>query len=986
MRTILIVVIVVISLVISIPQGNTAATPVDTLIYQSYDTTWVDSVMSSLSLEQKIAQLFSIRAYSNKDKKHKKKIASLIKKYNIGGLTFFQGGPVRQALLTNYYQELSQTPLLIMQDAEWGLGMRLDSTYSFPYQLTMGAMDNDTLVYAAASEIACQLKRIGVHVNLAPVVDINNNPLNPVINYRSFGENRYNVTSKGLAYMHGLQDHGIIATAKHFPGHGDTDADSHQTLPIIQHTKERLDSIELFPFKKLISEGLYGIMIAHLYLPAYDDDKNLPSTLSGNLVTGLLKDQLAFNGLIITDALDMKGVTMYYSPGEIEVKALQAGNDILLLPGDVPKAIKKIKQAIKKGLIIEQEVEARCRKVLEFKYRAGLAQYIPVKIENLIEDIDTPRAKAINRRIYKSAITLVKNEGDLVPLNLNDSVKIASLSIGSDNKTAFQEMMDNYAEIDHFSIEHTSNKEAVNRILEQLSPHNLIIIGVHCASNFPFTYGISDDTDELVSKLAASKRVIVTVFGSPYSLERFNRIDDFDAIMVSYQNNLTAQEISAQMILGSIACQGKLPVTASTQFQAGSGVNTISKNMLSYTIAEELNINRGFLLEVDSLLLNSIEEGVFPGCQVMALKDGSVFYQKSFGYHTYEKQIPVKNTDLFDLASITKIAATTLAVMKMTADDKIDIDMPLVYYLPFLKGTNKENIIIREMMAHQARFTPWIPFYRNTLNDNGPDTLIYSQSISEVFPFRVAEKMYIHRDYCYTIFDTIITSPLLEAEEYKYSDLPFYFLKRVIENGLNQPIEKYLNTQFYSSMNLFKMGYRPRDRFPLNSIVPTEYDNEFRQQLIHGDVHDPGAAMLGGVSGHAGLFSNANNLAVLMQMLLQSGEYNGISYLDSAVIEEFTSYQFPLTDNRRGLGFDKPSFEYLEDGPTCKGVSPSSFGHSGFTGTYVWADPESRLIYVFLSNRVHPDASNRKISERNIRTKVHQLFYDALEKRKGEIQ
>ncbi|MCK5840306.1 MAG: beta-N-acetylhexosaminidase, partial [Bacteroidales bacterium] len=349
MRAILILIIVTISLFFSVPQGKAAAPQGDAMIYQSIDTIWVDSVMTSLSLEQKIAQLFSIRAYSNKDKKHTKQIASLIRKYNIGGLTFFQGGPVRQAQLTNYYQEISQTPLLIMQDAEWGLGMRLDSTYSFPYQLTMGAMDNDSLVYAAASEIACQLKRIGVHVNLAPVIDINNNPLNPVINYRSFGENKYNVTSKGLAYMHGLQDHGIIATAKHFPGHGDTDADSHQTLPVIQHTKERLDSIELFPFNKLISEGLYGIMIAHLYLPAYDDDKNLPSTLSGNLVTGLLKEQLAFNGIIITDALDMKGVTMYYSPGEIEEKAFEAGNDILLLPGDVPKAIKKIKQAIKKG-------------------------------------------------------------------------------------------------------------------------------------------------------------------------------------------------------------------------------------------------------------------------------------------------------------------------------------------------------------------------------------------------------------------------------------------------------------------------------------------------------------------------------------------------------------------------------------------------------------------------------------------------------------
>jgi CubicO group peptidase (beta-lactamase class C family) len=364
----------------------------------------------------------------------------------------------------------------------------------------------------------------------------------------------------------------------------------------------------------------------------------------------------------------------------------------------------------------------------------------------------------------------------------------------------------------------------------------------------------------------------------------------------------------------------------------------------------------------------------------MAAKDGKVFYQKSFGYHTYDETDTVKNTDLYDLASVTKIAATTLAVMKLYEDGKIDLDMELVDFLPFTRGTDKADLTIRDMMAHRAGLLAWMPFYKNVMINGHPDSTIFSKICSKIYPYRVAENLYIQRDYPFVIYDSIVASPLLKSGEYIYSDLGFYLLKRIVENASNRPFDSYICENFYAPLSLYALGYNPRERFKLEDIVPTENDTIFRHQLIHGDVHDPGAAMLGGIAGHAGLFSNANDLLVVMQMLLQYGWYNGKQYLDSTTIVEFTRQQFPSLRNRRGLGFDKPDPQYNDNGPACHSASLRSFGHTGFTGTYAWADPENGLVYIFLSNRVFPTASNTKLADRNIRTRIHQIFYDALKK------
>lgn len=938
---------------------------------------WVDSVYNSLTLEQRIGQLLIVRA-NQPDQPYDPNISKYIKNFNIGGITFFRQNPLNQALQTNEWQALAQTPLLITMDAEWGVGMRLNNVLKFPYQMTLGAIQNDTLIYDMGLEIARQCIRMGIQMNFAPVIDININPANPVINSRSFGENKYNVSNKGVQYMKGLQDMGIIASAKHFPGHGDTDSDSHLTLPIINHTEERLDSVELYPFKNLIKNGLGGIMIAHLYIPAYESRENTATTLSNAVVNDLLKTKLGFKGLVVTDALDMEGVTKYFKPGIIEQKALEAGNDLLILPQNVPKAIRKLKKAVEKGELPAYIIEKSCKKVLAYKYAAGLSNLNPINQENILEDLNNNDAKYLNRKLYEHALTLIKNTDSILPLKNIDRVKIASVGIGHNNKTAFQDRLDSYSPMTHFYLKKESTIEEQNELLEKLKEFDLVIVGIQNTSIFPANgFGISAATLSFIDTIQLQQNIILDIFANPYSLSYFNDSENIKAILISYQDNSIVYDLSAQLIFGGIGAKGRLPVTASEQYPLSSGITTYP-NRLKFTLPEEFGISRNDLQKIDSIILQGINEKAYPGCQVIAVKDGKVFYQKSFGTHTYLTNNPVKNTDLYDIASITKIVSTSLSIMKLSDDGLFDVDHKISELLPYLKNTNKEHIIGRDLLTHQARFKPWIPYYQSTFNKGFIDPTIYQTTISERFPVRVAENLYIQDNYAYHIIDSIIQSPLREENDYKYSDLGFYLLAEIIEDISNQPLEDFVDDNFYKPLGLKNISYLPRNKFPLNRLIPTEEDKDFRRQLIHGDVHDPGAAMLGGVSGHAGLFSNATDIAVIMQMFLQNGNYGGIDFIQKQTINEFTKCQFPLNENRRGLGFDKPLLEYEEGGAVCFSASSDSFGHSGFTGTYTWADPENGLVYVFLSNRIHPNASNSKIMELDIRTNVHEAFYEAI--------
>lgn len=947
------------------------------VIYNS-DSRWVDSLMKILTPDERIAQLFMVAAYSNKDEAHKQAILKLVSEYKIGGLIFMQGGPVRQAQLCNLYQSKSKVPLMISIDGEWGLAMRLDSTIKFPRQMTLGAIQNDTLIYLMGAEIARQCRRLGIHVNFAPVVDVNNNPLNPVISNRSFGEDKELVARKASAYMRGMQDNKVLACAKHFPGHGDTDSDSHKTLPIINQSFDRIDSLELYPFKELFKQGLGSVMVAHLYIPALDTTTNLASTLSPKVVNGLLKDTLGFKGLIFTDALNMKGVSKFYKPGYVDVKAILAGNDVLLFSEDVPTAMAEIKKAIANGEITQEQIDERCRKILMAKKWLGLDNYKPIKIENLYKDLNTTYAELLNRKLSEAAITLLKNEKNLIPLMNLDTLRIATLTVGYKQPNNFQKTIDLYTFSDHYYISRDATKTEVDSTISNLSIYNLIIVNVNNTNNNPAKdFGLSQHMNYILQKLDNNSDVIVNIAANPYILSKIPELKRCEAVIMSYEDNEYTQTYSAQAIFGGIGLNAKLPINASDEFKLGTGITT-QKIRFKYTIPEDVGISSRYLSEIDSIALSGIREHAYPGCQILVAKDANVIYHKSFGYHTYENKRKVTNNDIYDLASITKIAGALPAIMKLVDEKKLNIDDPLENYIPQVKGSNKQYLCLREILAHQAGLKDWIPFYMATLKQGQYVDGIYSTKASEEYPYRVAENLFIHKSYKDTIYKKIIDSPINPKNDYKYSDLGYYFFHQIIEDITKEKLDEYVHKNFYAPLGMTTTGYNPRNRFDLNQIVPTEYDMTFRKQLVHGYVHDQGAAMLGGVAGHAGLFSNANDLAKLMQMYLQYGEYGGKRFISREVVDEFIRCQYCENNNRRGAGFDKPEPDPSKDGPTCKCVSLMSFGHSGFTGTYAWADPEYGLVYIFLSNRVYPNAENKKLIKMGIRTRIQQVIYDAI--------
>ena len=950
-------------------------------IFLSDSTVWADSVMATLSVDERIAQLFMVAAYSNKDELHKQKITDLVKYYKIGGVMFLQGGPSRQAHFTNYLQQHAKVPLMIAIDAEWGVSMRLDSALRFPWQMTLGAVEDTALIYDMGVEVARQCKLLGIHINFAPVVDVNSNPKNPIINNRSFGENPYKVAQMGMAYMNGMQDNHVLACAKHFPGHGDTDADSHKTLPVVKHLKYRLDEVELVPFKKLINNGLGSVMVAHLNIPVLDDTKDLSVSLSPNVVNGLLKKEMGFTGLTITDALNMKGVSQFYEPGEVDVKALLAGNDVLLFSENVPKAIEEIKKAIKENKISQTEIDSRCHKILMAKKWMGLNHYKAIDVSKVEDDIITIETKLLDKKLVKSSITLLQNYDNLVPLKRLDTLRIASIGIG-ENSNDFQNMLSNYASITHFTISEkaTTSQQAV--LLSKLSKYNLVIASVHKSNTNAWKpYKINKKVDILLQSIALQSKVVVPIFANPYSINSFLFTNNFDAILLGYQNSKIAQEQVAQAIFGGIGISGKIPVTTK-HFEINVGINTKAVRM-NYVSPEEIGFNTEFLYKIDSIAENAISENAIPGCQVLIAKEGKIFFNKSYGYHTYDKKIVVKNSDVYDIASITKIASTVPLLMKMVDEGDLNLDDELGEYLE-LDSTNKEHLIIREILAHQSGLYPWIPFYQQTLVKDSISGLmqlrdtLYSQEFSKKFPFKVSDNIYLHYSYPDSIIKQIIASDLLDKKEYRYSDLGYYLLKQIIEKKYGISISDIAANNFYIKLGMENLGYLPLVRLLEERIVPTENDFLFRSQLLKGYVHDMGAAMQGGSGGHAGIFSNANDLGKLMQLYLQNGEYAGERFFSEEVVKEFTKCQFPANKNRRGAGFDKPALPDQKGGPASENASKEGFGHTGFTGTLVWADPKTQIVYVFLSNRIHPDATNKKLLTMNVRTNIMDIIFKSI--------
>jgi len=942
----------------------------DTLAQQK----WVDTLLNNMTIDEKIGQLFMVAAYSNKDEKHEKFISNLIEKYHIGALIFFQDIPLKQAELTNKYQSQSKIPLLIGIDGEWGLNMRLKDTYRFPWNMTLGAIRDNSLITAFGVQVGKHCNRLGIHMNFAPVVDVNTNPDNPIIGNRSFGENHINVANKSTAFTLGIQSKNVLASAKHFPGHGDTATDSHHTLPTVDFTKQRLDSVELYPYKKNFEAGLGSVMVAHLSVPEIEPNESLPSSLSKKIVTGLLKEEMGFKGLIITDALNMKASANFNSPQEINLAAILAGNDLLDVPLYIPETVIRFKKALETGELTEERLDESVKKILKTKYWAGLHNYKPIETTNLIDDLNTIENDLIHRKLVENSITLLKNESVVFPIQNLDKKRIAYVKLGDSENKYFIEMLKNYTDVDVVSASNLSE------LITKLKRYNLVIVGYHKSNSNPWKSFKFKETELVwLQEIARTNTVILDVFASPYSLLQLKSFENINGLLLSYQNSKLSQEVSAQMIFGALETKGKLPVAIQNVYSEGHGLMSSSLKRLAYSIPEDVGLNSTKLNTIDSIANIVIEEKMAPGLQVLVARKGKVVYNKSFGYHTDENKTAVKNNDIYDIASITKILATLPLIMELEEQKIVQLESTLGDLLPKLKGTNKDTLTVKEVLSHYGRIKAWIPFYVNTLDSitKKPSAEYYSHKWSNNFPIEVAKDLYLTKSYKDSIFDRIALAEQRERPGYKYSDLSYFLFKEFIENYYKKNLDELTQERFYKSIGANNMGYLPLHKFPKTSIVPTENDTYYRNQLVQGYVHDMGAAMQGGIGGHAGLFSNTNDIAKLMQLFLQKGFYGGKRYFKSETIDKFNHRYYANEKVRKGIGFDKPQINENVKA-TCGCVSEASFGHSGFTGTYTWADPETEIVYVFLSNRVYPTMDNKGLVRGNVRTEIQQIIQDAI--------
>lgn len=970
---------------------------------------WVDSIMSKLSERDRIAQLFMVAAYSNLGDKHVQNIKIGIEKYKIGGLIFFQGTPEKQAELTNMYQSLSTVPLLVAMDAEWGVGMRLDGVASFPRQMTLGAIADNRLLYEMGAEMARQCQLLGVHINFAPSVDVNNNAENPVINVRSFGENQYRVAEKGIAIMAGMQDNNVIACAKHFPGHGDTDRDSHNELPEVKHSRARLDTLELEPFREMINKGIAMVMVGHLHVSSYDTKDDRPASISKNVIQNLLKNKMEFKGLVISDALNMKGVKQHASGENVSVAALKAGNDILLMPDNIGDNIAAIEEAIKNKELSQAIIDESCRKVLVTKYRAGLNKYKPVEVRGLLKKINSVEAAVLKTKMMESAITLVGNQNNILPLKNLEKYRIGYLAVGGLKAgETFGKQLSMYAKITAVGIPRNPNKQDLDSAQKKLAQCDVVIVGYHTTDARPQrNFGIDPNAINFVNKLSKEKAILFNFFGTPYFLSRIGAPAPlFNAIVVAYDNSDESQNCAAQMLFGGLPYAGKLPVTPLRQYPAGYGIETYSPIRLAYVRPEEIGIQRSALGGVDSLAKELIARKGAPGCQIVAVYKGKVFYQETFGAQSYEKGAPkVQLSDVYDVASVTKVSATLPLVMKMIDQEKIKLHTPLKKCIQLCEGSNKGNIEIEDLLLHQAGLQAWMPFHLQYFTVPGGGN-VFSNKPSSVYNVQIpGTRRYIHQQYTLdptyfsnkktSLFDQQVAANLytsrklreaiylqidtskLQSKTYRYSDLGFIYLQRVIEAVYQKDEDELSQEFFYAPLGMYNTGYLPMRRTENKCLVPTEDDKIFRRQLLKGTVHDQAAALFGGVSGHAGLFSNANDLAKLYQMYLNKGVYGGERYLSEETITTFTSSV--KKDSRRGLGFDKQEFDPKKKSPVGKEPSLASYGHTGFTGTMVWVDPEHDLVYVFLSNRVNPIAENKVLLNLDTRNKILSHFIKVID-------
>lgn len=961
---------------------------------------WVDSVFSRMSLHEKVGQLLVPKVMAEETKENKKAIKELVKKDKVGGLLFGVGTSEEQAILTNLAQSNAKVPLMITFDGEWGPAMRLKDVPSFPRNAALGCIADNGLIEAYGREVARQLRELGVVVNFAPVVDVNTNPLNPVIHVRSFGENPQQVAEKAVAYGRGLEAGGVLSVAKHFPGHGDTDSDSHKVLPVVWGDRHRLDSIELYPFKAMAGAGLGGVMVAHLQVPAIEPDSVLPSSLSHRVITGLLKEELGFEGLVFTDALDMKGVTGvsgYYT------KAVLAGNDMLLVQFSAKEALNELVGAVRSGELPEALINEKCRKVLTYKYLLGLrGKQRKLQISGLSHRVNTEEARDLASRLRKASVTVLNNYFDVLPLATGHT-KIAVLSMGGQEAedSVFVSAMQQQGVADVYRLPWNADGNVRAKVREALMGYDRVVVSLA-----GFTY-ISDDNVAFLANLNLPAAMVYACFTSYRPLSLLTpALEKASAVVLAHSAEADVQAHVAQVLFGKAGANGRLSMSIGRLFPAGTGCDIVPGMKAGALVPDDYGMKSYVLQRIDQVALKGLQAGAYPGCRILVLKDGHAVYDKGFGVHSPVDSTRVRATDMFDLASLTKTTATLLAVMKLYDEGKLKLDDKASKYLSFLRGTNKRNITIRELLLHESGLPPYIRFYVDAIDPHsvhGPyaqswkdewhqtqvsehsyycsdfkfkrGMMVDKESATHTLP--VAEGMWLNKSFKNHMLRAI-AGARLEGKRYVYSDLGFILLQQVVEHITQLPMDLYLDKEFYAPMGLQRTLFLPLQRYTKADIMPTAFNDFLRRQDLCGYVHDEAAAFLGGVAGHAGLFSTAAEVARIYQMLLNGGELDGKRYLSEETCHLFTTEKSLIS--RRGLGFDRPDIAIVQRSPCAPSAPEGVYGHTGFTGTCVWVDPDSRTVYVFLSNRLCPDAWNTKLVDMDIRTDIQELVFESLKR------